>query len=141
MTEQNNTEMTWWERNKKKVLIIGGVVVAVGIGVVVFKNKDALIGLVKKGKITVPKVAIPDVKQVIDIVPEATTVVKTENVLTTTLLNNGQPFEVKGFIRELPKDYHLSAEKRAQAAALGIVLGEHQTLVDSLQLISHSSQV
>ena len=49
MTEQNNTEMTWWERNKKKVLIIGGVVVAVGIGVVVFKTKDALIGLVKKG--------------------------------------------------------------------------------------------
>ena len=81
-------------------------------------------------KITVPKTAIPDVKQVIDIVPEATTVVKTENVLTTTLLNNSQPFEVKGFIRELPKNCSPSAEKRAQAAALGIILGDHQTLVD-----------
>lgn len=51
--------------------------------------------------------------------------------LTNTLLNNGQPFEVKGFIRELPKNCYPSAEKRAQAAALGIILGEHQTLVDS----------
>ena len=103
MTEQNYTEMTWWERNKKKVLIIGGVVVAVGIGVVVFKNKDALIGLVKKGKITVPKVAIPDVKQVIDIVPEATTVVKTENVLTTTPLNNGQHLRSRGLFVNSPR--------------------------------------
>ncbi len=131
MNEQNNTEMTWWERNRKKVLIIGGVVVAVGIGVVVFKNKDALIGLVKKGKITVPKAALTDVKQAIDIVPEATTVVKTENALTTTLLNNGQPFEVKGFIRDLPNNWHPSAEKRALATSLGIELGEHQTIVDS----------
>ena len=47
MNEQNKTETTWWERNKKKVLIIGGVVVAVGVGVLIFKNKDALTALVR----------------------------------------------------------------------------------------------
>ena len=45
MIEQKNTELTWWERNKKKVFIIGGVVIAAGIGIVVFKNKDALLAL------------------------------------------------------------------------------------------------
>ena len=42
----------------------------------------------------------------------------------------GSVFEVKGFICELPKNCFPSAEKRAQAAALGIILGEHQTIVD-----------
>ena len=131
MNEQKNTELTWWKRNKKKVFIIGGVVIAAGIGIVVFKNKDALLALVKKGKIAVNNIPLPDAKQVIDIVPEATNVIKSETVISTTLLNNGQPFPVKGFIRELPKNCHPSAEKLAQAAELGIKLGEHQTIVDS----------
>lgn len=69
MIEQKNTELTWWERNKKKVFIIGGVVIAAGIGIVVFKNKDALLALVKKGKIAGNNIPLPDAKQVIDIVP------------------------------------------------------------------------
>lgn len=130
MNEQNNTEMTWWERNKKKVLIIGGGVVAVGIGVVVFKNKDALIGLVKKGKTVVNTVSKLDVQPVIDKIPEVTTVVNPETVISSTPLNNGLPFGVRGGIRNLPNNRYPSAEKLAQAAALGIELGEHQTIVD-----------
>lgn len=130
MNEQNNTKTTWWERNKKKVLIVGGVVVAVGVGILVFKNKDTLIALVKRGKglaSNVPQIADP-------IVIETTSEIITSDTEASTvskLLNNGLPFEVEGFIRNLPDTCHPSAEKIAQAAALGIDLGEHQTLVNS----------
>lgn len=130
MNEQNNTKMTWWERNKKKVLIIGGVVIAAGIGIVAFKNKDALIALVKKGKIAVSNVPLPDAQQVNEKIPEVPTVVNAETAISNIPLNNGLPFEVKGFIRDLPNNRYPSAEKLAQAAALGIELGEHQTIVN-----------
>ena len=131
MNEQNNTKTTWWERNKKKVLIVGGVVVAVGVGILVFKNKDTLIALVKRGKglaSNVPQIADPIV---IETTSEIITSVDTEASTVSKLLNNGLPFEVEGFIRNLPDTCHPSAEKIAQAAALGINLGEHQTLVNS----------
>lgn len=60
----------------------------------------------------------------------APTSVNMEVTTTNTPINNGEPFEVKGFIRNLPDSRCPSAEKRAQAARLGIELGEHQTLVD-----------
>ena len=58
------------------------------------------------------------------------TTVETEAITVSKTLNNGVPFGVEGFIRNLPDGWHPSAEKIAQAAALGIKLGEHQTLVD-----------
>jgi len=130
MNEQNKTETTWWERNKKKVLIIGGVVVAVGVGVLVFKNRDSLIALLKRGKgltSNVPQNADPTI---IETTSEVITTVETEAITVSKTLNNGVPFGVEGFIRNLPDGWHPSAEKIAQAAALGIKLGEHQTLVD-----------
>ncbi len=130
MNEQNNTEMTWWERNKKKVLIIGGVVIAVGIGIFVFKNKDVLIELIKKGKATANNIPHNDESIIIKNTSNVPTTVNIEVATTNTPINNGEPFEVKGFIRNLPDSRCPSAEKRAQAARLGIELGEHQTLVD-----------
>ena len=130
MNEQNKIETTWWERNKKKVLIIGGVVVAVGVGVLVFKNKDALIELVKGGKKLASKVPPIADTTIIETTTEVITTVETEASTVSKTLNNGDPFGVEGFIRNLPDGWHPSAEKIAQAAALGIKLGEHQTLVD-----------
>lgn len=130
MNEQNKTEATWWERNKKKVLIIGGVVVAVGVGVLVFKNRDALIALLKRGKglaSNVPQIADPTI---IETTSEVITVVDTEAITVSKTLNNGLPFGVEGFIRNLPDGWHPSAEKIAQAAEMGIELGDHQTLVN-----------
>ena len=131
MNEQNNTEMTWWERNKKKVLIIGGVVIAVGIGIVVFKNKDVLIELLKKGKSDANNIPHNDEPIIFKNTSNAPTSVNIEVTTTNTPINNGEPFEVKGFIRNLSEGRCPSAEKRAQAARLGIELGEHQTLVNS----------
>lgn len=130
MNEQNKIETTWWERNKKKVLIIGGVVVAVGVGVLAFKNKDALIALVKGGKKLSSKVPPIADTTIIETTTEVITTVETEAITVNKTLNNGDPFGVEGFIRNLPDGWHPSTEKIAQAAALGIKLGEHQTLVD-----------
>lgn len=130
MNEQNNMKTTWWKRNKKKVLIIGGVVIAVGVGVLIFKNKKAIVALLKGGKklaSNVPKLADPNV---IETSSEIMNAVDKEAITVHKMLNNGLPFEVKGFIRELPNGQHPSAEKIAQAAALGIELGEHQTFVN-----------
>ena len=127
MNEQNNMEKTWWERNKKKVLIIGGV--AVCVGVLVF-NKDALIKLVKADKRlakNVPQIADPTV---VETTPKMIPVVDPEAINVRKPLNNGLPFGVKEFIRNLPDGWHPSAEKIAQAAALGITLEENQTLVN-----------
>ena len=124
MNEQNKIETTWWERNKKKVLIIGGVVVAVGVGVL------ALIELVKGGKKLASKVPPIADTTIIETTTEVITTVETEAITVSKTLNNGDPFGVEGFIRNLPDGWHPSAEKIAQAAALGIKLGEHQTLVD-----------
>ena len=118
MNEQNKTETTWWEHNKKKVLIIGGVVVAVGV---------ALVKGGKKLASKVPPIADPSM---IETTTEVITTVETEAITVSKTLNNGFPFGVEGFIRNLPDGWHPSAEKIAQAAALGIELGEHQTLVD-----------
>ncbi len=131
MNEQNKSEMTWWERNKKKVLIIGGVVVAVGIGVVVFKNKDILNALVTRGKTLVNNIPQIGENMVIETTSEIITVVDTEAVTVSKPLNNGLPFGVNGFVRNLPDGCHPSAEKIAQAEALGINLGDHQTIVNS----------
>ena len=131
MNEQNNTEMTWWERNKKKVLIIGGVVIAVGIGIVVFKNKDVLIELIKKGKAAANNIPQNDEPIIIKNTSNTPTAVNIEITTTTnTPINNGEPFDVKGGIRNLSGGRRPSAVKLAQAARLGIVLGEHQTLVN-----------
>ncbi len=130
MNNQNNTEMSWWKRNKKKVLIIGGVVVAVGIGVLVFKNKDVLIALIKKSKTVANTAPIIDSQPIIEKIPEVTNVVNVETVIPNTPINNGVPFEVNGFVRNLPNNWYPSAEKLGQAAALGIELGEHQTFVN-----------
>ena len=114
--------MTWWERNKKKVLIIGGVVIAVGIGIVVFKNKDVLIELIKKGKAAANNIPQNDEPIIFKSTSNAPTSVNMEVTTTNTPINNGEPFEVKGFIRNLPDSRCPSAEKRAHAARLGIEL-------------------
>lgn len=82
----------------------------------------------KKLASNVPKLADPNV---IETSSEIMNAVDKEAITVHKMLNNGLPFEVKGFIRELPNGQHPSAEKIAQAAALGIELGEHQTFVNS----------
>ena len=55
---------------------------------------------------------------------------KTESITTSKVINDGLPFGVDGFVRNLPEGWHPSAEKIAQAAKMGIELGSHQTYVN-----------
>ena len=127
MNEQKNTEITWWERNKKKVLTIGGVVIAVGIGIVVFKNKDALIEFMKKEKMTTKSVPQNDEPLAIQ---ESLNAIIGDAIKDRKPINNGNPYKVITHIRNLSNDRCPSAEKRKAAEKLGIYLGEHQTFVN-----------
>ncbi len=51
--------------------------------------------------------------------------------LDKPILNGGQPFLVRGGIRNLPPTWNASPEKRRIAEMRGISLSEHQTLVDN----------
>lgn len=131
MNNQNIHEESWWERNKKKVLIIGGVIVIVGVSYMLFKNKNALLSLIKSSKKITDKSNLLSEKAVIDTTSEIIAISTNESAPTNMPINNGLPFEVKGFIRNLPNGQHPSPEKVAQALEAGIVLGENQTLVDA----------
>lgn len=130
MNEQNTTEMNWWRRNRKRVLIIGGAAAALGIGFVAFYKKDTLLELITREKVIAKDIPRLEGSAVVDTSSDLLTVAKTEAVVVRTPINNGIPFPVKGYIREIPEGWHASAEKLAQAGKLGIELREHQTLVN-----------
>lgn len=130
MKNQIITKKSWWERNKKKVLIIGGIAVAVGISVVVFKNRKAIRAFIDSGK-TAAKLTKPIIQStVVEATSEITTVTTPQIASECIPLNNGLPFEVRMFIRNLPENRFPSPEKKAEALRLGIDLGAHQTIVD-----------
>ena len=54
----------------------------------------------------------------------------TDKVGGIHLLNNGEPFPVKGHARNLPAGQNASAEKIEAAIRIGIVLEENQTYVE-----------
>lgn len=66
-----------------------------------------------------------------DVATEIKPVESSEIAFTRIIINNGQPFVVKGFIRNLPEGQHPSPEKVSRALELGIVLGENQTYVET----------
>ena len=131
MNKQNNTKITWLKHNKKKIIIISGVVIAVGTGIVVFKNKDTLAHIVKKEKISTNIVALPDAQQTVEKISEVHNAINADTVISNKRLNNGLPFSVRGGIRNLSNNRHPSAKKMAQAKIRNIELGAHQTIVDS----------
>ena len=124
MNDNNNERQSWWQRNKKKVLIIGGVVAAIGIGYIIVKNKDPICEFIKQAD-TIPNgnILAAD-SHILESIP-------TEQIVSHSPINNGDPFDVSGHIRNLANGHHASAEKIAEAAELGITLGENQTLVSA----------
>ena len=131
MNKQNNDKKSWWQHNKKKVYIACGIAITVGIGIVVFKNKNAITTFLKKQK-SAPSNVKPILNKIVtNAAKEITAADDSEIAFTRIIYNNGQPFVVQGFIRNLPEGQHPSPEKIARALELGIVLGENQTYVES----------
>ena len=118
----------FWLRNKKTVLAIGGVLLAVGAGYVVYKNwgslNDVFIsGDSKPGMIPTPKLTVDIQTQITEALPEKTATI-------TKIINNGEAIDVKMHIRNLPMGWKASQEKIDKAVELGINLLENQTIVD-----------
>ena len=112
---------TWIDNHKMLVAIGGSVVLAAVVAILLRKMNvpeatiNEIVEPLKVGN------AASNQKEMINVVEEIT---KRQYTLPTT------PFDVTTHPRKLPIGQHASPEKIAQAAMLGIDLGEHQTLVD-----------
>ena len=126
---ETKTGFIAWVKSHKKQLILSGVGITTIIGIILgIKNKDALEALwgsfeeITKRARTAP-LALPEVP---------TTTSMLESVASQrTYSQPTKPFDVSGHIRRMAIWKHHSAEKAAEAAALGIELLPNQTLVDS----------
>lgn len=126
--EQEQGVKGFWHRNKKTVLAIKGVLLAVGAGYVVYKNWDSLkdvfiSGDTKSAMIPNPKVTVDIQAQITEALPEKTATI-------TKIINNGEAIDVSMHIRNMPIGWKASQEKIEKAVKLGINLLENQTIVD-----------
>lgn len=114
----------------KKQLFIAGISVTAIIGIIIgFKNKESI----KELRETLENRLSKTPKKL----PESVTIAQTaptviEEAIPVRLYTSPQePFDVSQHIRNLSGGRHHSVEKAAEAAALGIDLLPHQTLVDT----------
>ena len=119
-----------WVKDHKKQLLIAGISVTAVIGIIIgLKNKEAIKELWENLENSLSKTT--------EKLPESITIVKTdpqliEEVIPVRLYTSPQEtFGVSQHIRNLSGGRHHSIEKAAEAAALGIDLLPHQTLVDT----------
>lgn len=119
-----------WVKDHKKQLLIAGISVTAVIGIIIgLKNKEAIKELWENLENSLSKTT--------EKLPESITIVKTdpqliEEVIPVRLYTSPQEtFGVSQHIRNLSGGRHHSIEKAAEAAALGIDLLPHQTLVDA----------
>lgn len=119
-----------WVKDHKKQLLIAGISVTAVIGIIIgLKNKEAIKELWENLENSLSKTT--------EKLPESITIVKTdpqviEEVIPVRLYTSPQEtFGVSQHIRNLSGGRHHSIEKAAEAAALGIDLLSHQTLVDT----------
>lgn len=151
MSTVQKEESTWWERNRKKVLVIGGIVIAIGVGVAVyaaFKNKSVLTLALKKTKNKllsfsdkVPVLATSVVPKVVDDCFNSNPIISepVESELGTEIAEKVKITIDEAFIRTLPEGWHRSAEKSAEAAKLGFDLADNQTIVDPFSYFRSSA--
>lgn len=119
-----------WVKVHKKSLLLAGISVTAIIGVIfVLKNKDAIMDLwesFEKGIIKIPE-KLPEPLSAASVTPHAS-----EEIIPARKYTSPQKaYGVDQHIRNLSGGRHHSAEKAAEAAALGISLSPNQTLVDS----------
>lgn len=119
-----------WIKAHKKQLLIAGISVTAIIGIIIgLKNNEGIKELWEHLENSLSKTP--------EKLPESITVMQTappmiEEVIPVRVYTSPQePFDVSQHIRNLSGGRHHSIEKAAEAAALGIDLLPHQTLVDT----------
>ena len=129
MEENKKGFIAWVKAHKKQLLIAGISVTAIICIIIGLKNKEAIKELREALESSLSKTP--------EKLPESITIVQTappvvEEVIPVRLYTSPQePFDVSQHIRNLSGGRHHSVEKAAEAAALGIDLLPHQTLVDT----------
>lgn len=121
---------TWVKKHKKGLFIVGGTIVAIGVGYAVYKNRDSITAKFKSIKpesivIENTQASVKAAMPIVDVIPE----ISTEAV--NKIINNGGAFGVREHLRNLPNGQNASAQKIALASQHGIKLGENQTWVEN----------
>ncbi len=137
MDEQKKGFIDWIKAHKKE-LIIAGISIATLTGIILcIKNRasiealwKSLIGAIEESSAVMPKVShlnIEKIEQTTVTVPSV--IIPTDINAINTTRTFQHPFEVSDHIRNLHTGWSASAEKLAEAKAMGIVLLPGQTLV------------
>ena len=127
--EENKKGFIAWVKAHKKQLFIAGISVTAIIGIIGLQNKEAIKELWETLENSLRKTSekLPETITVAEIAPPVI-----EEVIPVRMYTSPQePFDVSQHIRNLSGGRHHSVEKAAEAAALGIDLLPHQTLVDT----------
>lgn len=116
-----------WVKSHKTELILAGVSITTIIGVILgLKNKDALAELWATLSKTITKAPV---EMAVAASAAAATPVLETVASTRAYTPPTEAFDVSRHIRTMAEGWHHSAEKAAEAAALGIELLPNQTLV------------
>lgn len=128
--KENKKMFIDWVKAHRRQLLIAGISATAVIGIAIgLKNKDSIKGLWEALENSISKTP--------EKLPESITILHTvspvvEEIAPVRLYTSPQkPFDVSQHIRNLSGGRHHSAEKAAEAVALGIDLAPHQTLVDT----------
>ena len=125
--EKNN----WWERNRKIVIVIGSITTAVIIGGVIIYVKRDLIGTCLNAVTQKISTHISGSKIISENYTEIISYVTNELPVDKKIINNGEPFNVSGHIRNMSQNRQAWTEKLELAKKLGLELKKHQTFVSS----------
>ena len=127
--EEKKTDFLGWVKQHKKQLILAGISISVVIGIILgAKNKEALEELwvtLKKSTKNERQIEFRTFSLDQTVLPENDTLLAPRNYTLPQ-----EPVDVCMHIRTLTGGRVHSAEKAAEAEALGIILLPNQTLVD-----------
>ena len=128
--KEKKTGFIDWVKAHKKQLLLAGISVTALIGVIIgLKNKAAIMDLWDSLEKILTRVHEEPMTPLIS--AQMTPFAAEEVISIRSYTSPQKPFDVSQHIRNLSGGRHHSAEKAAEAAALGIALLPHQTLVDT----------
>ena len=130
----------WARRHKRGIIITCVIVSVVGtVAVLIINGKKVTIPVKELADKIVPE--IPKTAKPIETAVETVKEVAPQIAETVTVDVNGvlKTFPRAEFIRQLHEGWHASAEKRAQAAAMGIDLKPGETIVNACMVTKRAA--
>lgn len=126
---ENKKGFLTWVKTYKKQLILAGVSITTIVGIILgIKNKDVLVELWSSLAESIKKVPISESVSIST--AQSSTAMSEPMTSVKSYTPPKKAVGVSGHIRTMSTGRHHSAEKAAEAAALGIPLLPNQTLVD-----------